>query len=368
MRIIALLLLFMLCCQSSVAQVFQPGFRTCGIWQEDPRLRLDIAIWYPASKQPKELNFPPWIINGAPNAKIASGKFPLIILSHASYADRFAYHATAAMLAAQGFVVAAPTHSLDCMTNMDDLFTWRQLAARAKKIRITIDILLDNKDIGPGIDSNRIGLIGYGSGASAALLLGGALPNCSSWSDYCVRAGASDSYCSPWARERIGALCQQLPLTQSLADTRIKAIAAIAPGFGMLFDSKSFEFFRPPLLLVTAGRDSFNRRWLHGAPIAKALGAKARLLDLPEADAAALISPCPQALAEELPELCLSLDPALKQAIQAKLSATLLAFFTHFLVIQSNLPVIAEPPNLEPEEPDTLEPQTRPVRKRRNQK
>lgn len=349
MRIVLLLFLALSVPCGAFAQPYQPGFRTHGIWEDEPPLRLDINIWYPTTRQPKDLSFPPWAITAAHGAKIAEGQFPLLVISHASPADRFAYHTTAAALAMAGFIVVAPTHGGDYMHNMDNLFTWKQLAQRVKEINTALNFVLSDKDFSATIDHRRIGLIGYGSGATAALLIGGALPNCAPWPAYCRKAGLADSYCSPWARDRINSLCENLPLTRSLANTCVRAIAAISPGFGMIFDTESFKYFHTPLLLVTAGRDSFNRSYLHSAPLAKALGSKARLLDLPEADSAALISPCPQALADELPELCLSLAPAQKKAIQDKLTSTLLAFFIHYLVVPENLPTIPEPPNLEPE-------------------
>lgn len=350
------LALLLFCSATCLAQTYQPGFRTMGVWEEDPPTRLDINIWYPASRQPRELNYPPWVIVGALNAKPAPGRFPLLLLSHASPGDRFAYYRLAARLAQEGFVVVCPTHRRDHMDNMEDMFTWQQLTDRINEIEKALSLTLADKELQGSIDGARIGLIGFGSGATTALLIGGALPACSDWPGYCARAGALDPYCSPWAQERINKLCENFPLQRSLANPSIKAIAAIAPGFGMIFNSSSFEHFHPPLLLVAAGRDSFNRAWLHCQPIARQVGARARFLNLPEADAGALISPCTQALSEELPELCLSLGWAEKEKIQTKLAETLLAFFRNYLIIDANLPVIPQPPDLSPVriEPDNV--------------
>lgn len=347
-RILILLVLLLAPFAALAAGVFQPGFRTLGTWEDDPPARLDISIWYPALREPKDLTYPPWVISGALNAKPAEGRFPLILISHASPVDRFAYHALATALAREGFIVVAPTHRHDCMDNMDDLFTWEQLDKRIREMNLALNLALGEKELAASVDSKRIGLIGFGSGATAALLMGGAMPACVSWPGYCRKAGKNDPYCSPWAKDRLDTLCSNFPLRKSLANPAIKAIAAVAPGFGMIFDADSFRYFYPPLLLIAAGRDSFNRAYLHCQPIAEILGAKARFLDLPEADAGALISPCSPALAEELPELCLSMDGAKKAAIQTRLTETLLAFFSHYLLITGNLPVIKAPPEPEP--------------------
>lgn len=329
------------------AQIYQAGFRTLGIWTEEPHLRVDVNVWYPSTRQPKELNYPPWILNVARNARPAEGRFPLLVLSHPTPTDRFAYHDLAAYLAREGFAVVAPTHGMDCMINMDDLFTWQQLTRRIGEIGTAIDLVLAEKDLARCLDASRIGVIGFGAGATAALLMGGALPTCASWPEYCAKAGNKDAYCTPWARDRINSLCDSFPLNKSLADRRVKAVCAIAPGYGMLFGQDSFRYFYPPLLLVCAGKDQFNRCGLHCEPLARILGSKTRFLELPMADAGALMAECPPALAAELPELCQSVTQQERLLIRYELQGALLAFFQHYLGVPGNLPQIPLPPGLE---------------------
>lgn len=309
-------------------------------------MRLDVSIWYPSLRNAKDLTYPPWTISGAFNGKPAEGKFPLLILSHDTSTDRFAHHNLAAWLAQAGFVVAAPSHSRDFMDNMDDLFTFEQLGRRVEEMGNTIDMVLGQKDLGAVVDKERIGIIGFGSGGAAALLAGGALPDCGGWPEYCGHAGEQDVYCSPWARDRMNILCQSFPLKASLANRRVKAIAAISPGYGMLFDSESFRCFHPPLLLVCAGRDQFNASRLHCEPLARKLGQRARFLALPDADAGALMAPCPPGLAAELPELCQSVEPQRREAIHHELRNAILAFFAHYLQNDENLPSIPAAPDL----------------------
>lgn len=310
---------------------YQPGFRTIGNWSIEPELRLDLNIWYPTLRQARELSFSPWLVRGALNARPAEGKFPLIVISHSTAGSRFSYHDLGADLARLGFVVAAPTHGRDSMHNMDDLFSWRQFSGRAREISETIDLALSEKDLAGVIDRERIGFIGFGSGATTGILLGGAIPNCGSWKNYCENAGPRDAYCNPWARERISALCKNLPEGQSLANGRLKAIVAVAPGFGMLFDSESFINFKPPLLLIAAGRDAFNPPRLHCERIARFLGKKARYLDLANADTGALMSACPPPYEAELPELCNSVGQEERKALHARLLSAVAAFFSHYL-------------------------------------
>ncbi len=370
-RVFILLLFFLLSIipagSAAAADSYQVGFRTLGQWSADTGLRLDVNIWYPSIRPPRELNYAPWTIAAARNGKPVEGRFPLLLLSHASPGTRFSYHDTAAWLASCGFVVAAPTHSQDCMDDMSLLFTWRQIGTRAKELSSTIDLLLADQEVAASIDKNRIGLLGFGTGGTAALLLGGALPDCASWPEYCAKAGRRDMYCNRWARDRVNAICQSLPLTKSLADPRIKAVAAAAPGFGMLFSSASFRYFYPPLLLIAAESDTMNRPALHADAIARLLNGKARYLSLPGADTGALMSPCPEALAAELPELCRSVSTEERRAIHRRMDDALSDFFLHVLGSGKNLPVIPPPPDLTPPpppEPQLPAPAPRPRQRR----
>lgn len=352
--VFALLLLFQLFVPARAAVAadsYQVGFRTLGQWSADANLRLDVNIWYPSVRPPRALNYAPWTVSAARNGKAVEGRFPLLLLSHASPGTRFSYHDTAARMASYGFVVAAPTHARDCMDDMSLLFTWRQLESRVRELSGVIDLLLNDAELAASIDKNRIGLLGFGTGGAAALLLGGALPDCLSWPDYCARAGQQDIYCNRWARDRMDGICHSLPLTKSLADPRIKAVAAVAPGFGMLFSSASFRYFHPPLLLIAAENDAMNRSELHVGSIARLMNGKAPYVSLPRADTGALMAPCPESLAAELPELCRSVSAEERNVIHQQMDDALSDFFLHFLGNDKNLPTIPPPPDLTPPQP-----------------
>lgn len=313
------------------AQGYNTGFRSIGVWNPDSGLRFDFNIWYPSARAGQALNFSLWQLpDAALNAKPTEGKFPLLIISHPSPGTRFSYTYLGSFFAKNGYIVAAPGHPYDSMENMDDLFTWQQLGRRAREIKATLDLLLNDQTFSPVIDASRIVFIGFGSGATTGLLLGGAMPNCGRWASYCPAAGMNDAYCSEWARERINNLCKFFPLKNSLADPRIKAEALIAPAFGMLFTKDSFADVKIPIMLVGAGRDSFNKTELHCEPLARILGKKASYLDLPEADAGALMSPCSKTLQIDLPELCLSVSADERARLHQELERALWTFFEKY--------------------------------------
>lgn len=329
---------------------YRVGLRTLGICRPDLDARFDINIWYPSIAAPRKQDFGLWVLEAARNGKPLSGRHPLLLLSHASSGDRFSYHDTAAWLASCGFVVAASTHSHDCLHDMSHRFAWQQLLSRSVELSATIDVLLADKDLGPSIDAERIGMLGFGTGATTGLLLGGALPQCVDWPGWCAQAAPQDEYCNSWGRERISAICHGFPLRHSLADPRIKAIAAVSPGFAMLFGPASFRYFYPPLLLISAEKDRANPPSLHTVPLIRLLGGKARHIVLTDADEGALMATCPPLLQEELPELCHSVGEETRLAIHQRMQSALAHFFLYWLGNDANLPKIPDPPQLDKSE------------------
>lgn len=328
------------------AQLWQPGFRTISHWDMDNNIKLNVNIWYPTVRPPRALNYPPYTINGALNTKPAEGSFPLIIISHPSPANRFSLASLGEWLAKNGYVAAAPNHSRDCLDNMDNLFTWNQLKNRVQEISMTINLVLNNKDIKDIVDSKRIGLLGFGAGGTTALILGGALPNCNNWTDYCAKAGGRDPYCTRLTKAKFANICNNFPLQKSLANPLIKAIVIVAPGYGMLFDQSSFKYFYPPLLIISAGKDDFNIPLLHSDAIASYFGSKVHTLEFMDADITAFLDQCPDELLKELPELCNSVSPAMRRQIRNKLENDLLVFYSHYLI--KNIKDIPLPPDLTP--------------------
>ena len=314
--------------QAQAAEAYKVGFKTLGFWIPARAMRIDINVWYPGTRNERTLNYPPWTIFAARDCKVHSGKFPLLILSHTSPATRFSLHDTGRALAAQGFIVAAPTHAHDCLDNMQDLFTWDQLNNRVLELKMTIDLVLSEKNLNEHIEDDAIGIIGIGAGGAASLLLGGASPNCVAWADYCTNAAKNDIYCNPWSREKINGICTFLPLKKTLTDKRIKSIVAVAPSFGMLFNSTSFEKFLPNILIIAAENDQLNPRDLHIDPIVSYLRGKARLVIIPDADVGAFLAPCPQSLEHELPDLCRSVNLKERHTIHKRFWDALITFFS----------------------------------------
>lgn len=361
-----LICIYLLCpfTAQCASQGWQPGFRTNGLWLQEENIRLDYNIWYPATRQPGKHNFPPWQVVGSLNAPPVRGSFPLLVLSHPSPANRFFFSSLAGWLAAKGFIVAAPTHSRDNLDNMDDLHTWEQLKNRVAEISALLTAIINEPLFSESLDKDKVGYIGFGAGVGAGLLLGGCLPECppmanSSESPKSARNGIASSHGT------LVAACANFPLKKSLANPKIGAMALIAPDCQDFFGENSFKYFYPKTLLIAVGSDLKLPNANQAEQLGRKLGGKALFLDLPGTDPAGLQDKCPQALAQELPELCLSINDADRGKIRRELEKTLLSFFQQFLI--QNPTQIPNPPDLTPPPPKNENRET-PVRNRGKRK
>ena len=326
-------------------QTVRVGFKTLGLWQAHSNTRADLAIWYPAGRMPSELQYGAWTIKAARNAKELPGRFPLIIISHDSPGSRFSHHTSAEALAKSGFVVAALTHHGDNMDDMTHLFTLAQLHDRVTQIRATLDTLLSHPDTHSFIDPRRIGVVGFGVGGTAALLLAGARLDGRNWPLYCDRAGTDDPYCSTWAASRMTTLAESLHTPLSLADARVKAVAAVAPAYGMLFTKESLAELRIPILILRAENDRINRYPLHADAIRDAMPQPPDYAVIAGADGASLMAACPPQLLRDLPELCSRVSIEKRHLIHQQLDMFLGRFLLERLghALPEEQPAIAPP-------------------------
>ncbi len=310
---------------SFAATSFEPAFKTLGIF--DDAVRIDVNIWYPTYSRPSPSNYAPWTLRVVRYGRSAEGRFPLLLLSHDTGATRFSYHETAAQLARSGFVVIAPDHKNDNLTHITHPFTLKQLTERVQELQAALDIALNHEAIKNSVDPERIGIIGFGMGASAALLLGNAKPTGTGWANYCAETRHATLYCGRWVRERIQNMVNALPLKENLSQEKIKAVAAVSPSVNMLFSQDALMNFAPDLLLIEAGADSVNKRPWTTASLQDMFLKPIQFVHIEGVDTPDLMSACPPDLRQNLPELCGNAPPKLRREAHQVLNAALIQFF-----------------------------------------
>jgi len=195
---------------------------------------IDFETWllYPSQDTAQPLTIGPYHIDAAENGKIASGEFPLLLISHGGGGSHLLYRIVAQYLAEKGFIVAMPEHHgnnrNDNRLVNDDV----NLSLRSQHLSLVIDKLLSESEFAKQINSNHIYAIGHSIGGTAVLALAGAVP---------------------WSLSR-----QEIKVTH---DHRIKALVLFAPASGWFQHPDSVRKLVLPMLVYAAEFDTVTPVW-----------------------------------------------------------------------------------------------------------
>lgn len=142
------------------------------------------------------------------------------------------------------------------------------------------------------------------------MLIAGARLDATGWPIYCAgKEENADPYCTPWARQRMGAFSTTPNLSAPYRDRRVRAAAAVSPSYAMMFTPASLSRIRIPLLLLRAERTPLYTLQ-HAERLLSAMPQPPQLGVLPDADTASLMSSCGGNLDQTLPEMCLAVSPS----------------------------------------------------------
>lgn len=215
---------------------FFAGSRTLEIRDEDLGISFPVLIHYPSLTPSAPTSFGPYLMDVSTDADLAKGKFPLVLLSHGNGGSNLIYRTISIYLAKNGYIVALPEHYGNNRRNNDLAQSVENLQYRPKHVRLTINHLIIDKGFGPGIDEDKIAVVGHSFGGYTALALAGG---------------------KPWTRSGIPV---DVP-----HDPRIKALVLMAPASAYFFPSGSLAQVNLPILLLIAEHDEFTpQQWTSG--------------------------------------------------------------------------------------------------------
>lgn len=317
---------------------YKAGLQILALWEEGTNERIPVYVWYPSVRPEQSAFLEPYTISAAREGKPEEGKFPVILISHATAESGLSHHTTEQYLARKGFIVVAPTHPGDNIFDTSRLLTERQIIDRPRHLVMALDAMLAHPEIGPLADQTKIGMIGYGVGATAALLLTGAQPNTIGLRNYCTAAQENDPYCSLWAQKRLAPMLvnpkgvMSPPAGTTWYDKRIRSIALIAPAYGMLFDASSFANFKTSAMLLEAENDVMNVPAFHAQHLRSLLSDKTPYFILVGATNYTLHSPCNERMSANFPTICKDPQGTDRKSILTTLNDILLRFFTSRMI------------------------------------
>ncbi len=171
-------------------KLIYPGYRSLAYSLPGQHILLKLSVWYPTRRKPRTVKEGDWVFRAARSAPILPGPWPLIVISHGNSGTSLSHHDLAAAFSTRGYIVVAPTHDHDNADDMRMLFHDLELGMRAVQIRSAADFILEHPQIGPEIDRGRITYLGFGTPASAGLLLAGAQTTADEWGAFCGRTSA----------------------------------------------------------------------------------------------------------------------------------------------------------------------------------
>ncbi|MDC8980953.1 lipoprotein signal peptide [Mycobacterium marinum] len=297
---------------------------------DGPR-RLAVSLFYPA-EQPSpddrpfampfatELSFYPDL---PPRA--GGSRLPLILLSHGRGSNGLFYAWLAQALASKGYLVAALNHYRANTYDSSIVYLANKLWQRPRDLSLTADFLVQDPFWGPLIDASRIGVAGHSQGGFTSLWLGGARVNPDRYLDF-QRGVQSDPAIPAYLRT-------ELPVDAGpaldVADSRIKAVFAMAPGmvkdFGM--DADGLHQLRVPTYIIVGAHDAQTPPG-DNAEFAAANVPGAQLNVLPgKVGHEIFLNECNQLGREQFPEACID-DPSVdRHLLHAEISSAATTFF-----------------------------------------
>jgi predicted dienelactone hydrolase len=257
-------------------RTFTPNKPYC--WRGAKTHALVTTVWYPAESASVEQ--PQWIgppdsplfsaSSAAPGAKPASGRFPLIVLSHGTGGSALMLSWLGTVLASHGYIAAAVNHpgnnALEPYTLAGFSLWWE----RATDLSEVIDQMLADPEFGVRIDAKRIGAAGFSLGGYTMIEIAGGITDRAAYREFC-KSSAADAMCQsppefPNLVEQFHKLDEtarsDAEMAESLRherdshrDSRVHAVFAIAPALGPAFRPEALKRIAIPVQILAGIAD-----------------------------------------------------------------------------------------------------------------
>ncbi len=240
-------------------------------WRGSDEHILSGIVWYPAETSVGEKD--QYI--GPPDAPLffagravkdarlasASGKYPLIALSHGTGGSALQMAWLGTYLAARGYIVVAVNHpgnnAASGYTTQGFIEGWE----RAKDITTVISDMLADSTFGKRIDRDRIGAAGFSYGGYTMMQLAGARSDLLAWCE--EHKAACNPPEMPDLMEKFNAIKQEPEVQHSIQrsgdsyrDPRIRAVFAIAPAVARAFAPETLKTINVPVRIVVGANDT----------------------------------------------------------------------------------------------------------------
>lgn len=228
---------------------------------------FNVTIWYPTTDRgtPTILGESPIFTGSAAqiDASPATGKFPLIVLSHGSGSSVKAMSWLANALVRKGFFVAGPDHPGTTSGDSTPANT-PKIWQRTADISALIDHLTHARQWNSVLNVDKIGMVGFSLGGTTAMELAGARARLEDYASFCDHYRQWD--CN-WFRGGVGYVngervavepfdlrsVDKVRFEQSNLEPRLKSAVFVDPGLAQAYDQASLGEIAIPTHYVNLG-------------------------------------------------------------------------------------------------------------------
>jgi len=289
------------------------------------RRPMQALAFYPAIGKPRSSRIDGYPVEVAEEAPVATGRFPLLVLSHGNTGSPLALHYLATALARRGFVVVAVVHPGDNARDHSRLGTLSNLYGRPLQVSAAITAARDDALVGPYLDEGKVGVIGYSAGGETALILSGARPDLDRLRQYCLERPNDADACKTH-----GILIADRSELAPQADPRVGAVMLMAP-LSLLFGRHALAGVQVPALIYSGDSDQLVAVDRNAEALARKLPVTPDYRLLAGAGHFVFMAHCDAEQYARMPALCKDAEGVDRRHIHHSLERETAAFFSQAL-------------------------------------
>ena len=259
---------------------------------------MQALAFYPSNQREQVTKVEGYKIEATEDARIAMGRYPLLMLSHGNAGTPLALHDLITSLTRKGFVVVAVYHPGDNYKDHSRLGAVSNLYGRPLQISEAITSALAEPMLAPFIDPEQIGVIGYSAGGETALILSGARPDLDRLRKYCAEFPNDADAC-----QTHGEMLVDRDDLRPAADARVKALLLMAP-LGLMFNRQALSQVQVPTLIYSGDNDKLLALDKNAAALARKLPMVSDYKLLAGAGHFVFMAPCDDEQKAAMPGLC----------------------------------------------------------------
>jgi predicted dienelactone hydrolase len=255
------------------AHATDAGFQTLAVPGTSADKPITVALYYPTQATARAIPMGPFTPHVAPGGPPDASVRGLILLSHGTGGSELAHTTLAEALARHGYLVAALRHPGDNWQDQSLAGTAAFFTERPRQVSRVIDALLASPQWGGRIARDaqgpKVGAVGHSAGGYTVLALGGAVADLNLLLTHCKEAADDAIFCNtggdrtPTHADRAKFVP---PAPVSVADPRVRALAALAP-VGEVFTVASLKAMHIPALVMVSEKDTWLPAHYHGEPL-----------------------------------------------------------------------------------------------------